>query len=144
MNRVALPKSIAQRFRGIHHSPCKQLCNNNRCEGQVQSAGPVGSLLKSRSVIRFRGPDTLKFLQGLLTNDVRNFGEAVGDRTENLPTPNVPATSVPPIYAALLTPQGRFLYDLFLYKPPTCHTNLHHAGTGSAAAPSGPGYMFAD
>ncbi|KAL5168142.1 putative transferase, mitochondrial [Glycine soja] len=144
MNRVALPKSIAQRFRGIHHSPCKQLCNNNRCEGQVQSAGPVGSLLKSRSVIRFRGPDTLKFLQGLLTNDVRNFGEAVGDITENLPTPNVPATSVPPIYAALLTPQGRFLYDLFLYKPPTCHTKLDHTGTGPDSKPHEPFHMFAD
>lgn len=144
MNRVALPKSIAQRFRGIHHSPCKQLCNNNRCEGQVQSAGPVGSLLKSRSVIRFRGPDTLKFLQGLLTNDVRNFGEAVGDRTENLPTPNVPATSVPPIYAALLTPQGRFLYDLFLYKPPTCDTKLDDTGTGPDSQPHEPFHLFAD
>ncbi|KAL3039645.1 hypothetical protein AAZX31_01G198100 [Glycine max] len=144
MNRVALPKSIAQRFRGIHHSPRNQWCNNNRCETQVQSAGPVASLLKSRSVIRFRGPDTLKFLQGLLTNDVRRLGEPVGDRTENLPTPNVPATSFPPIYAALLTPQGRFLYDLFLYKPPTCDTKLDDTGTGPDSQPHEPFHLFAD
>ncbi|CAI8597707.1 unnamed protein product [Vicia faba] len=81
--------------RAIHH----------RCETQLQTAGPVASLIKSRSVIRFRGPDTVKFLQGLLTNDVRKFGEPIGDKTANLPTPNVPATSVHPIYAALLTPQ---------------------------------------
>ncbi|TKY70863.1 putative transferase mitochondrial [Spatholobus suberectus] len=142
MNRVALPKSIAQRFRGIHHSAWKQFCN--RCETQVQSAGPVASLLKSRSVIRFRGPDTLKFLQGLLTNDVRRFGEPIGEKTENLPTPNVPATSVTPIYAALLTPQGRFLYDLFLYKPPTCDTKLDDTGTGPESHPHEPFHLFAD
>ncbi|WVZ11187.1 hypothetical protein V8G54_015717 [Vigna mungo] len=96
---------------------------------EVQGVGPLGSLLKSRSVIRFRGPDTLKFLQGLLTNDVRRLGDPIGDKTENLPMPNVPAMSVPPIYAALLTPQGRFLYDLFLYKPPMRDTKLDNTGT---------------
>ncbi|CAJ1928300.1 unnamed protein product [Sphenostylis stenocarpa] len=142
MNRVTLSKSIAQLCRGIHHNTWRRFCN--RCEAQLESAGAVGSLLKSRSVIRFRGPDTLKFLQGLLTNDVRRLGEPIGDRTENLPTPNVPATSVPPIYAALLTPQGRFLYDLFLYKPPTCDTKLDDTGTGPDSHSDKPFRLFAD
>ncbi|CAH1424611.1 unnamed protein product [Lactuca virosa] len=40
---------------------------------QPDNVSPMASLLKTRSVIRFRGPDTIKFLQGLLTNDVRRF-----------------------------------------------------------------------
>ncbi|XP_057421498.1 putative transferase At4g12130, mitochondrial [Lotus japonicus] len=108
MNRLAFPKSFAPRCRAIHQATS----NHCRRETQLQTpAGPVASLLKSRSVIRFRGADTIKFLQGLLTNDVRRFGEKT---TANEPTP----TAVPPLYAALLTPQGRFLYDLFLYNPP--------------------------
>nr|KYP67203.1 hypothetical protein KK1_013526 [Cajanus cajan] len=101
MNRVALPKSIAHRFRWKQFS--------NRCESQVQNVGPVASLLKSRSVIRFCGPDTLKFLQGLLTNDVR-----------------------------------RFLYDLVLYKPPTCDTKLDHTGSGPHSHTDQPFHLFAD
>ncbi|CAK8530564.1 unnamed protein product [Lathyrus sativus] len=120
--------------RAIHH----------RCDTQLQTAGPVASLIQSRSVIRFRGPDTIKFLQGLLTNDIRKFGEPIGDKTANLPTPNVPTTSVPPIYAALLTPQGRFLYDLFLYKPPSSDTKLNRTGTGPASEPDEPFELFAD
>ncbi|QCD91590.1 putative transferase At4g12130, mitochondrial [Vigna unguiculata] len=142
MNRVALAKSLARRCRGIHHTTWKSF--GNRCESQVQSAGPLGSLLKSRSVIRFRGPDTLKFLQGLLTNDVRRLGDPIGEKTENLPTPNVPATSVPPIYAALLTPQGRFLYDLFLYKPPTTDTKLDNTGSAPESNSDRPFHLFAD
>ena len=110
----------------------------------MESAGPVGSLLKSRSVIQFRGPDTVKFLQGLLTNDVRKLDEPIGDKAKNLPTPNVPITSVPPIYAALLTPQGRFLYDLFLYKPPTCDTKLNRTGTAPHSHSDQPFHLFAD
>ncbi|XP_027360723.1 putative transferase At4g12130, mitochondrial [Abrus precatorius] len=140
MNRVAFPKSVARRCcRAIHHTTWKQCC-----ETQLQSAGPVASLLKSRSVIRFRGPDTLKFLQGLLTNDVRKFGEPIGEKIENLPTPNVPAASPPPIYAALLTPQGRFLFDLFLYKPPTCDAKLDDSGTAPESHPHQPFDLFAD
>jgi len=111
---------------------------------KLQTSGPVASLIKSRSVIRFRGPDTVKFLQGLLTNDIRKFSESLGDKTANFPTPNVPATSVPPIYAALLTPQGRFLYDLFLYKPPSKDTKLDSTGTGPASEPNEPFELFAD
>ena len=67
-------------------------------------------------MVRFRGPDTVKFLQGLLTNNVQRFCESPGDITSNLVTPNVPFLSASPMYALMLNPQGRFLYDLFLYR----------------------------
>ena len=84
----------------------------------LEATGPLASKLKSWSVARFRGPDTVKFLQGLLTNDVRRFSEPVGERSSIVPTPNLPSVSVPPMYAALLTHQGKIPqrdYDLFLY-----------------------------
>ncbi|KAG4206494.1 hypothetical protein ERO13_A03G011900v2 [Gossypium hirsutum] len=77
--------------------PC--LLIHHRHLHQLQNAAPLCSHLKSRSVIRFSGPDTIKFLQGLLSNDVRRFGESPHE--DNSPV-------VPPMYAALLTPQGRF------------------------------------
>ena len=54
------------------------------------------SLLPHRSVIAVGGPDRVEFLQGLISND---------------------ATKVAPgqaVWAALLTPQGRFLNDMFV------------------------------
>lgn len=90
----------------------------------------MASLLKTRSVIRFTGPDTLKFLQGLVTNDVRRLGDPQPEDRTTLATTNVPFVSVPPVYAALLTPQGRFLYDMFLYRPLKADEKLDRAGTG--------------
>ncbi|WJX90359.1 hypothetical protein P8452_72265 [Trifolium repens] len=132
MNRV-LSSFSKHCNRAIH-----QTIPKHQNETKLQTAGPVASLIKSRSVIRFRGPDTVKFLQGLLTNDIRKFG----DKTANFPTPNIPATSFPPIYAALLTPQSRFLYDLFLYKPPTSDTKLD--STGPVSELNEPFELFAD
>lgn len=100
--------------------------------------------LKSRSVIRFRGPDTVKFLHGLLTNDVRRFGEPPSDKTSSLPTPNLAPLSVPPMYAAMLTPQGRFLYDLFLYRPPRAEEKLDRTGSGPGPASDEPVELLAD
>ncbi len=54
--------------------------------------------LADRSVIALAGDDTRTFLQGLVTNDV----EAV--------------TPERAIYAALLTPQGKYLHDFFLFE----------------------------
>ncbi|KAB1217079.1 hypothetical protein CJ030_MR4G021225 [Morella rubra] len=111
----------------------------------LETSGPLASLLESRSVVRFRGPDTLKFLQGLLTNDVRRFGEPIGERTSTLPTPNLPTVSVPPMYAALLTPQGRFVYDLFLYKPPMSEAKLDRTASGPGSHPDDESFeLFAD
>ena len=53
--------------------------------------------LSDRSLVRLSGPDVRPFLQGLLTADV------------NLLTPQAP------LYAGLLSPQGKTLFDLFLF-----------------------------
>lgn len=55
------------------------------------------SPLPSRAVLRLSGDDTLNFLQGLVTNDVLR-----------LPKEKVQ-------YAAMLTPQGKFLHGFFLF-----------------------------
>src|SRR5689334_5191761 len=54
------------------------------------------SLLPHRSVIAVAGPDRAEFLQGLISNDTRKVGPGQA------------------IWAALLTPQGRFLNDMFV------------------------------
>ena len=54
--------------------------------------------LENRGILKVSGSDTVTFLQGLVSNDVSNVAD---DRT---------------IYAALLTPQGKFLFDFFLYE----------------------------
>ncbi|MBY0281799.1 MAG: folate-binding protein [Alphaproteobacteria bacterium] len=53
--------------------------------------------LSNRALIQLTGPDKVPFLQGLVTNDVTKV-----ERGE-------------PVYAALLTPQGKFLFDLFIF-----------------------------
>ena len=52
--------------------------------------------LGTRSVLEISGFDNVKLLQGLVSNDVESVS------AENS------------IYAALLTPQGKFLYDFFI------------------------------
>lgn len=52
--------------------------------------------LENRSVIRLKGPEAISFLQGLVTNDV----EAAGVDGA--------------VYAGILTPQGKFLFDMII------------------------------
>ncbi len=52
--------------------------------------------LEDRAVIAVAGPEARSFLQGLITNDVERLAPGVG------------------VYAALLTPQGKILFDFFL------------------------------
>jgi hypothetical protein len=52
--------------------------------------------LEDRAVIAVTGADARSFLQGLITNDVERLGVGKG------------------VYAALLTPQGKILFDFFL------------------------------
>lgn len=54
------------------------------------------SVLPHRSVIAVGGSDRVEFLQGLISNDTRKVGPGQA------------------IWAALLTPQGRFLNDMFV------------------------------
>ncbi|MBV9288873.1 MAG: folate-binding protein YgfZ [Hyphomicrobiales bacterium] len=58
------------------------------------------ALLSDRAVLRVSGEDAASFLQGLLTNDVEKLapGEAC--------------------YAALLTPQGKILFDMLVVRVP--------------------------
>jgi folate-binding protein YgfZ len=56
------------------------------------------SYLKDRAIIEILGEDRKKFLQGLITNDVNK------------------ATDKNLIYSAMLSAQGRFLYDFFIYE----------------------------
>src|SRR5882724_12983069 len=51
---------------------------------------------EDRGVLRIYGPDARPFLQGLVSNDVTRV------------------TAERAIYAALLTPQGKFLHDFFI------------------------------
>ena len=51
--------------------------------------------LADRAVLRISGADVRDFLQGLVTNDVRRLDQG-------------------PVYAALLSPQGKYLFDFFL------------------------------
>jgi len=59
-------------------------------------SGPSYCLLPHRGVVAVSGEDRVEFLQGLISNDV---------------TKAAPAKA---IWAALLTPQGRFLNDMFV------------------------------
>ncbi len=52
--------------------------------------------LENRGVIRLKGPDARSLLQGLITHDIELLNE------ENA------------VYAALLTPQGKFLFDMII------------------------------
>lgn len=55
-----------------------------------------GEEVPGRAVFRIAGPDRDSFLQGLISNDVRRLKDGV-------------------VYAALLTAQGKYLADFFLY-----------------------------
>lgn len=54
-----------------------------------------GQLCDDRQVVRIGGSDRLDFLQGLITNNVKRLNQGL-------------------VYAALLTPQGKYLADFFL------------------------------
>jgi folate-binding protein YgfZ len=57
---------------------------------------PYASLLDDRSVIAVKGAEARSFLQGLISNDMEDCAPGKG------------------IYAALLTPQGKILFEFFV------------------------------
>ena len=61
-------------------------------------SSPMSSvaILEDRAVIAVSGPEARDFLQGLVTNDLRSLAQTK------------------PLYAALLTPQGKVLFDFLL------------------------------
>lgn len=62
--------------------------------------GAMASALSRRGVLKVGGPEARSFLQGLVTNNVELAGV---DKA---------------VYAALLTPQGKFLFDFFIVADP--------------------------
>lgn len=73
------------------------------------------SLLPDRGLVEVKGPDAVQFLQGLVTNDVERArpGEAV--------------------FAGLLTPQGKILFDFLIHirEPEICWLDCFSEQTGS-------------
>ncbi|XP_057976724.1 putative transferase At4g12130, mitochondrial isoform X2 [Malania oleifera] len=134
-------KSISCNYRALHCTPTKLFSDHGTTH--LENLGSMVSLLRSRAVVRFSGPDTLKFLQGLLTNDMRRYGEPLGEKVSTLVTPYMATVCAPPMYAALLTPQGRFLYDMFVYRPPKPHEKLDSTGSGPGS-PDGLFELFMD
>ena len=63
--------------------------------------GARASRLSGRGIVRIGGPEARSFLQGLVTN---NVDHADGGRL---------------VYSALLTPQGKFLFDFFMAADPS-------------------------
>ncbi len=55
--------------------------------------------MTKRRILKLSGPDTTEFLQGLVTNDVTKASQGL-------------------VYAAMLTPQGKFIADFFLSRVP--------------------------
>ena len=51
--------------------------------------------MSSRRILKLTGKDVEDFLQGLITNDISKLGDGL-------------------VYAALLTPQGKYTADFFL------------------------------
>lgn len=60
-----------------------------------------GTVLSEREIWRLTGKDVLPFLQGIVSNDVLPLGK----------TPGI-------VWTALLTPQGKYLADFFVVRPP--------------------------
>jgi folate-binding protein YgfZ len=59
-----------------------------------------GTSVEPREIWRLSGKDVLPFLQGIVSNDVLPLGKAPGM-----------------VWAAMLTPQGKYLADFFIVRP---------------------------
>ena len=59
---------------------------------------PLHVTLEDRGIVSVDGPEAGPFLQGLISNDIEHVTDARG------------------VYAALLTPQGKFLHDFFVLR----------------------------
>lgn len=94
---------MAQLARALRHTLRPRGLSTDSCADLAGPAVATLAPLAARGVVRLYGADTLGFLQGLLTNDTRPLEAAVQ------------GAAVSPLYAALLTPQGRFLYDGFFF-----------------------------
>lgn len=65
-------------------------------ERKLMSEKPRFTILEDRGLLAVSGSDRVSFLQGLVSNDVEKAGSGRA------------------VYAALLTPQGKYLHDFFM------------------------------
>ncbi|KAL0084950.1 hypothetical protein J3Q64DRAFT_1699249 [Phycomyces blakesleeanus] len=75
-----------------------QVCRRTLSTQVSQQQGNKFCQIPNRGLLELRGPDTVKFLQGLTTNNTRKI-----------------ASGGEGCYTSFLTPQGRMLYDAFIY-----------------------------
>ncbi|TDP48717.1 YgfZ/GcvT domain-containing protein [Zavarzinia compransoris] len=66
----------------------------------IETAKPLATRLPGRALLALGGADTIPFLQGLITNDATRLSPSQG------------------LFAALLTPQGKFLHELIIAPAP--------------------------
>ena len=76
------------------------------------------AMLEDRGVLSVSGEDATSFLQGLLTNDVERLAPSEAR------------------YAALLTPQGKILFDMIVVRAPGRGALLSHRVHGGAGGRS--------
>lgn len=125
---ISLPATLRSctRLASIHGSSGE---GSTSGDTPLASKGPYASQLKTRGVIRVQGRDVFDFLQGLVTNDVTRLADQPAGKSST-PSPNAPAVYYPPLYTAMLNPQGRVLYDLFVYRPSEGRDKLNRSGSG--------------
>ena len=97
---TALERAIARTLDAFTRRSSRGGSGASSSSGSSFSGGGV-FLGKSRSVVRLKGKDGKKLLQGLLTNDVDLLLEDDDNNTNTM-------------YAAMLTPKGRIVTDVFL------------------------------
>ncbi len=87
-------------------SRTRTFASSARLYSQVSTDGSEWKLAKvpNRGVLEVSGRDTVKLLQGLVSNDVKTLASA----TE----PHAPAL----VYAGFMNPQGRMLADVFIHR----------------------------
>ncbi|KAH7421088.1 hypothetical protein KP509_13G040000 [Ceratopteris richardii] len=108
----------------------RHICSIHEDErSDIKERGPFASKLKTRGVVSIQGDDTFRFLQGLVTNDMRRFEQEPPPPQVATPTLNQPVAFVEPLYTALLNPQGRFLFDAFIYRLPAKDHRLNQFGS---------------
>ena len=84
--------------------------------GGSEKSGDGVVLSQSRAVVRLSGSDRAKLLQGLVTNDVDVLAwEKDEERRKREESASTSGKKKSELYAALLTPKGRIVTDMFLH-----------------------------
>ncbi|GBF96787.1 hypothetical protein Rsub_09643 [Raphidocelis subcapitata] len=106
------------RCRALHTS--RALAEAASSGADADAAAPFATRLSCRSVIVMEGEGGLAFLQGLVTNDVRPLA----------------SPGAGPVYAALVTPKGKLLHDLFVFRgdESAAEPGTHSAGSGASSS----------